>query len=93
MMQRLFSMESRHVRLAAFSIRVLKATPGFQDFSRSHASHSHLIREEEIRWIGAAITSSSDASMRTTDQSLYRLIKKGTIFKETCCSTPSISRC
>ena len=51
---------------------IMTATPAIRN----------LIREEKTHQIDSVIASSSGAGMRTMDQSLYRLVKEGTISKE-----------
>lgn len=51
---------------------IMTATPAIRN----------LIREEKTHQIDSVIASSSGAGMRTMDQSLYRLVKEGTVSKE-----------
>ena len=51
---------------------IMTATPAIRN----------LIREEKTHQIDSVIASSAGAGMRTMDQSLYRLVKEGTISKE-----------
>lgn len=51
---------------------IMTATPAIRN----------LIREEKTHQIDSVIASSSGAGMRTMDQSLYRLVKEGTVSKD-----------
>lgn len=55
--------------------------PAFEIMTATPAIRN-LIREEKTHQIDSVIASSSGAGMRTMDQSLYRLVKEGTVSRE-----------